>query len=695
MKQLQLRPRDRGLFFDPKLIQRQKSTASTPESQDAAEASSNPSRLDRLRGKRIEREFFESVLRTTTTKREAKGFLSRFNSDGKKDTKVQSTVAANTPGLYQNDNARVNLGTLYSPYRAVENSPVFSHAPFPERTPKPDIPPIHVAVVKIRVPQDLSDETLGGVMTTLGQLARLGVLSVLVVDVEDSTQSELNGDATEEWRALVYEQSTRIVDSIGANSKAGARLVNQSLGLDAAQSDIPSTVPIRGGISVQLRELLLKPLLHGIIPVVPPIAYSADSRMHRVKADDVMLALTRELSGITALSVPTLDDDTHPKALAAPQISLDRIIVLDPLGGIPDSRHPHNSFIFINLEQEYKSIHEALLHGIRQRSTASGGGNAAVAFSSDGGPGVVPSPKYSDMNGHLQTLECIQRCLTLLPPSSSALLTTPAEVSGSALMPSSQTLATGVRTRPRKNPLIHNILTDKPLVSSSLPAARLHDMNSTNFTQAIPSTFFKRGMPVTLVPDPSTHPWTPPGPGEAPLRLESDPRINFPQLLHLIEDSFGRSLDVRHYLKRIEGQIAGIIIVGNYEGGAILTWEQPEGRPDRPPVPYLDKFAVLRRSQGSGGVADIVFNAMVRSCFPHGVVWRSRRENPVNKWYFERASGTWRVPETGWTMFWTGSGVDYPPTVSHSKTEDEERWRDYVAVCAHIQASWADQKPPD
>ncbi|KAI5283584.1 Amino-acid acetyltransferase, mitochondrial, partial [Ascosphaera acerosa] len=159
---------------------------------------------------------------------------------------------------------------------------------------------------------------------------------------------------------------------------------------------------------------------------------------------------------------------------------------------------------------------------------------------------------------------------------------------------------------------------------------------------------------------------------------------------YLIEDSFGRKLDLAHYLARIGDRLAGVIIAGEYEGGAVLTWELPPGVPDDGSaasvarmVPYLDKFAVLRRCQGAGGVADVVFNAMVRGCFPHGVCWRSRMDNPVNKWYFERSRGTWKLPGTNWAMFWTTPQVPL----------DERRFQDYEAVCRKIEPSWADGKP--
>ncbi len=199
------------------------------------------------------------------------------------------------------------------------------------------------------------------------------------------------------------------------------------------------------------------------------------------------------------------------------------------------------------------------------------------------------------------------------------------------------------------------------------------------------STFVKRGMPLTVIPDPRASPWTPDNHGERRLRL-TDARIDFSRLVHLIEDSFNRRLDIKHYLARIDDRIAGLVIAGEYEGGALFTWETPPGASPSDvsrQVPYLDKFAVLRRSQGAGGVADIVFNAMVRGCFPNGVCWRSRRDNPVNKWYFERARGTWKIPDTNWTMFWTTEGVE---------AGDGERFRDYEAVCRSVEPSWADKK---
>lgn len=73
----------------------------------------------------------------------------------------------------------------------------------------------------------------------------------------------------------------------------------------------------------------------------------------------------------------------------------------------------------------------------------------------------------------------------------------------------------------------------------------------------------------------------------------------------LIDDSFKRSLDLGHYLARIKDKIAKIIVIGVYEGPAIITSET-SGKTGKT-YSYLDKFAIVRSRKGSHGVADINF----------------------------------------------------------------------------------------
>jgi amino-acid N-acetyltransferase len=354
--------------------------------------------------------------------------------------------------------------------------------------------------------------------------------------------------------------------------------------------------------------------------------------------------------------------------------------------------------VFLNLEQEYDSVRQSL--AVTESKDPRLGLATEALHSSYPSPkpvesGMDDTPHFQShpSNVHIRNLNLLQQVLALLPPTSSALLTTPEEAAHSGQPASTTFEANEVGTRRKKNPLIHSLLTDKPVFSSSLPTGRIGSVPETKESRSVtsaklpPTTFAKRGMPLTIFPDPRVSAWTAANPGNMPLTL-NDPRIDLARLVHLIEDSFSRKLDVKHYISRVNDRIAGVIIAGEYEGGAILTWETPPGVEDdgseesrRRMVPYLDKFAVLKKSQGAGGVADIVFKSMVRDCFPEGVCWRSRRDNPVNKWYFERARGTWKLPGTNWTMFWTTGDL----------AADSQLFLDYEGVCSTVVPSWADR----
>jgi amino-acid N-acetyltransferase len=647
-----------------------------------------------------------SVLGSSATKREAKSYIQRFTPS--KDQPQSTELPPTTDSKYQSSRSNgVNLGGFYGP-AAVQESPKFVQQPEKQTKPIPS-PQLHVALVKIRAPQTLNDDTINGVGRTLSQLARLGLISVVVVDC-----SKEGPQSTEDpnWRILATEQANRIVAAIDANGEAGARFVDNVIGVSekAAKQGYAQMKE-----HVTLRRLLMTPLRRGIIPVMPSVGYTDVTQTAvPVSASNVVLALTRELAGFQTEFSPDEDPIAVRKRLQAlrDEVSLDRLIILDPLGGIPSSDRFNGYHVFLNMEQEFEPVKQNLLRAMNveensleaqaKEKTVSdiGQSNPFTKFVEEefGRPQTAQTSistqesaekQKSESWNHLQNLKLARSILSMLPPSSSALLTTPEEAANSGKSAPFQ--ASRVGTRRQRNPLIHNLLTDRPVFSSSLPEGRLPQatMNepispATNIT---PTTFAKHGMSVTIFPDPKSSPWQPPTPGKPQLTL-TDSQIDLPRLVHLIEDSFGRKLDVKDYLKRVNGRIAGVIIAGEYEGGALLTWETPPGVVDDGSheslarmVPYLDKFAVLKKKQGSA-TADLVFKAMVRDCFPQGVCWRSRKDNVVNKWYFERSRGTWKLPGKGWTMFWT------TPDLSM----DRQTFLDYEGVCRGIEPSWADNK---
>ncbi len=533
----------------------------------------------------------------------------------------------------------------------------------------------HVAIVKLRDPQAWDDSLLNGVAKTLTHLWSLGLRSVIVPECD----SDDIGSAA--WQRLVSQQTSRIINAIGQHDSPGAELVSSAVRKTSRQAQTVSSIGSTD-LSIGFGEAVTSPLAHGHILVVPPrvfcdstLAYSAAS------ADDIVIALTKFFSGLQFDKTATSVTDAISANRPARKAVVDRIIVIDPYGGTPSSTQKDGARVFVNLEEEFDKLQAAL-------ATHEQTGPLTAAA---GVPNVKPR--------HAENLKLARDALAMLPSTASALITSPGEAANSRSLPTPvDDSVVGqfpgeVKTRRWKNPLIHNLLTDKPIFSASLPIGRI--ISTARGIEPAPSqmpttTLAKKGLPVTIFPNTDAGPWLPPKPGAPRLRL-TDRCIDLPRLVHLINDSFNRKLDVDHYLRRVEDGLAGIIIAGEYAGGAILTWERPFGMDEETAyregrlVPYLDKFAVLKKHQGAGGVADIVFNAMLRDCFPNGVCWRSRKNNPVNKWYCERSRGAWKLPESNWTMFWT----------TPEATTNRALMADYEDVCRNVVPSWEDLKPAD
>ena len=630
------------------------------------------------------------MLSSAATKREARSYLSRYSPQ--KPLRQEPRSVSRHLG--------VNLGSLYLPVRSIDESPTFIQAAEQPQFGDHRFGHIHVALVVIENPRSIEDLTLAGIGRTLSQLSRLGLKSVVVVR---SLEQWTNYTSSSLQEAVT--QADRVVQAIDQHGRPGARRLDSVVEMISLDQVPAASVKVRGPTRITNRKLLMTPLERGVIPVIAPLAFIIESQELRlIDADEVALALTRDLAGIQA----DTSHDEEPEQVAEKirslqqQVSIDRLIILDPLGGIPSSDQAYEAHVFINLEQEYTSIRKELLSHRSSTSEILISGTSTTAASQDHAPGTrlssaggnLPAPvtntpvqamkakNAASMKSHVHNLDLVNNALGLLPPTSSAFITTPQEAASPTSAPPMLSSSPGVGTRRRRNPLIHNLLTDKPVFSSSLPV-RSPKLAST-VSEAAHATFVKRGLPVTIIPDPRLCPWKPPTASTPCVQL-LDPRVDLARLVYLIEDSFNRTLDVTHYLSRIADRIAGIIICGNYEGGAILTWEAPyPGCTAEQMVPYLDKFAVLKRSQGAGGVADIVFRAMVGDCLPDGVCWRSRRDNPVNKWYFERSKGTWKIPDSNWTMFWTTDGVE--------ANEERGVFGDYAKVCRNVVPSWADRK---
>lgn len=600
------------------------------------------------------------MLESSATKRDAKAYLQTFGSSpGSGPKKTLAFTAILNDGL-----------------RGQSDVPRFVQGP--ARVSVADTSEVpHIAIVKLREPQTWNDNLLDGVAKTLTQLRDLGLRSVIVLDCD----LENNCLRRQE---VVSQQTDRIIKAIGRYGSPGAEVVSSAIWKTSTAPQKFSPVGSTD-LFVGFGKGFTTPLRHGHIVVVPPRALCEETLAYAAAdADEIILALTNFFSGLQfdklALAERGAETSSGPRHMR--NALVDRIIIIDPFGGIPASGHGDGARVFVNLEEEFDKLQ--------------------AAFSIRGEPDPPTGIAGSSGNAgakHEENLRLVKNTLAILPSTSSAVITSPAEAANLRASPTELTEASvrqfagEVKTRRWQNPLIHNLITDRPIYSASLPIGRVKpSTRDTEITSArMPTTTLaKKGLPVTIFPDTRAGSWAPPTPGRPRLRL-TDTCIDLPRLVHLINDSFNRKLDVEHYLRRVEDSLAGIIIAGEYEGGAILTWERPFGMDEETAyntgrlVPYLDKFAVLKKSQGAGGVADIVFNAMVRDCFPTGVCWRSRKNNPVNKWYFERSCGVRKLPDSNWAMFWT---------TPEAATSDQ-LMGDYEDVCRNVVPSWEDTKPAD
>lgn len=313
-----------------------------------------------------------------------------------------------------------------------------------------------------------------------------------------------------------------------------------------------------------------------------------------------------------------------------------RLMIINREGGVPSYARNGYPHLLINMDQEYSHIHGTFQGGWQHSHPTA-----------------------------LANLSLARTCLSYMPPTSSAVMV-------SHRSPSS---------------LIANLITNKPAVSSSLPHALLQ--GNRKLTAHTP-TLLRRGSPIQV--------------------LRSVSEIDRPKLKYLLEQSFRRSLDEENFYGRLEKTLDFVIIAGDYAGAVIVTNEPCPGSDQ--PISYLDKFAVLPSHQGDGTV-DFLWVALHDESYglghpfsanPNGgkggqgegrdLVWRSRANNPVNKWYFERSTGHLRSGD--WVLFWCDAerrlkieeGRKGSAGLSYVESWEEDRLSLWSNAVMKIPSSW-------
>ncbi|KAG6862443.1 Amino-acid acetyltransferase, mitochondrial [Termitomyces sp. Mi166 len=487
------------------------------------------------------------------------------------------------------------------------------------------------ALVKIQGP--FTDVQLDSITRGLVYLEKLGLVSVIVVENDELHRGE------QDERSSIIEETMRVVTSLEKHG-ARARPVVGAIVRLGPKPGVDETVAVGGIFPPESHTTssdlipIRSALRAGEIPVISPFALDSFCRSIRIDANDVIAGLARGM--VEAAAEDHSKRSKHGDTLEDVDLTPLRLMIINREGGVPSYARNGYPHLLINLESEYSHIHE-----------------------------TFHPPWHHSHPTALSNLSLARTCLAYMPPTSSAVMV-------SHRSPSS---------------LIANLITNKPAVSSSLPHALLQ--GNRKLTPSTP-TLLRRGLPIQVI------------------RNFAD--IDQKKMNRLLEDSFRRILDQNAFYGRLEKTLDYVILAGDYAGAAIVTKEECPGLDA--PITYLDKFAVLPSHQGDGTV-DFLWVALHDESYglglsfsanPNGgkggkgegrdLVWRSRADNPVNKWYFERSTGHLRVGS--WVLFWCDAekrleiekGRRGSSGLSHIEDWEDGRLSKWADVIFKIPATW-------
>ncbi|KAG0142663.1 hypothetical protein CROQUDRAFT_135425 [Cronartium quercuum f. sp. fusiforme G11] len=502
----------------------------------------------------------------------------------------------------------------------------------------------------VKIQGPFTDRQLGSIIDGIIYLKTLGLVPIIVVDDERWQTNTSLSYSSPHWRESLRSHI----------SHETTRLANMIEARGGETRPMPTDLfrlgdgrgPGGDGPDVWVESVtgLRSAVAHSEIPVLSPVAINSSCAAVCITADEALKALA---AGLAAASVD------HQANWAAIDLTPLRLMIINREGGIPSparNGHPHLS---INLASEYEFIHQTF------RWTAS-----------------HPTS--------LANLKLARACLAKLPNEASALI---------------------VSHRSPKS-LIANLITNKPAHSPSLRHATL--LNSHHDVGPATPTLIRKGLPIRV--------------------LREFGSVDQDKMTQLLEASFRRRLGAQAFYGRLARTMKFVIVAGDYQGVAVVTdeWVNEEVREGDEPVAYLDKFAVLPSLQGEG-IVDFLWGALRDESFGLGcpdalnnngglggqgkamdLVWRSRMENPVNKWYWERSSGHHKLgPSFGskipFSLFWCladhgahqapndrrgSGGASLAPSYDRSGVKEgsdpicSTRLKDWVTVVSKIPSCW-------
>ncbi|KAJ9098694.1 hypothetical protein QFC21_004342 [Naganishia friedmannii] len=461
------------------------------------------------------------------------------------------------------------------------------------------------AIVKIQGP--FTDVQLEAVAKGMAYLQKLGLVSVIIVDRDDIGVDEYGKPmCSSEARRLMLREVERTVQFLVKHRAPATPVLSTVVRIKEADFEDEEGASKRYETYVEEEglDVIRRAVEEGEIPVLMPVGMDELCKSHMIGGNEVIRALVHAMSA--SGSLPPKSDPAFPIEENNSDITPLRLLIINREGGIPSYARAGLPHLSINLESEYDFIQNTFANDwLSSHPTA------------------------------LSNLTLVRDCLEVMPPSGSALIVS------------------------HKSPaaLIANLITNKPAHSASLPHALLVEGEG-KITRHTP-TLIRKGLPIRLV--------------------RSTQEIDRNKLTRLLEKSFRRSLNQDAFYARLDRDMDFLIVAGDYAGAALCTFEGREEKETSTtlsdtdkthlPICYLDKFAVLPSHQGDGTV-DFLWVALRDETFGLGLkdaananigslsgvgtgrdlVWRSRADNPVNKWYYERSNGF--TTRGNWKMFW-------------------------------------------
>ncbi|KAK4055821.1 Amino-acid acetyltransferase, mitochondrial [Microbotryomycetes sp. JL221] len=520
----------------------------------------------------------------------------------------------------------------------------------------------HTALVKIQGP--FKDRQLESIAEGMVYLKKLGLVSIIVLDNE-RWMKQLDEDRASpcQWsleerrqrvikrRAEMKQETMRLTRMLEQKGGAARPLLEGVLCVSGAEfadtfapiastSATPYEAAVTSDLFVDSLSGIRDAIRRGEIPVIPPVALDASCFSLCVSANDAVKAISSGLvdharkAGLRYEADQYLDNDVDLTPV--------RIMVINREGGIPSPARGGDPHLSINLSSEFDYINQTFTW----RSTH-------------------PTS--------MTNLDLVNSCLSELPRTASAVIVS--------------------HRSPRS--LIGNLITNKPAHSPSLHQSLLPQQD-----MAHQPTIVRRGLPIRV--------------------FRSMKDVDKEALTVLLEESFGKTLDDGPFFERLNKTLDFCIVAGDYEGVAIVTNELPDSRSKHfvqrgsKSIAYLDKFAVLPSLQGDGTV-DFLWGALRDESFGLGLldalnpnvggkqglgegrdlVWRSRSNNPVNKWYFERSNGFIKIPppqgsSVGFSLFWC-EAEDRAGAFRRSEEEAKavsEKLEEWADVIGSIPSCW-------